>query len=1031
MRPLSSALAITAMTSAMLVAPVIRVDAAPLPVPPKITRISIPAASPTASQTAGPAGSPSQGRRVVASLTRTGAPFDVAGVTFAGEAPSGLTIEARVRVAATWGAWQTLGLSDSGPDPGTQEARRARVGTEPVIAPEADGIDIRVASTTGVAPAQLRADLIDSGASPSDSRLGAVPGSAVAAVPRPTIITRSQWGADESLRSCDPTPVARFKAAVVHHTVSSNSYTETQAAGIVRGIYAYHTSGLGWCDIGYQFLVDRFGRIYEGRTGNLTGNTQGAQASGFNAETFGVASIGDHQTADATSAAKDAIARVVAWKAGQNGFDPGGTAQLTSAGGSRYPAGTVVTLPRTMGHRDVNLTECPGDALYASIAAIRESAQATYGTGQWSQMAPARVEETFVRPTGTTVAVAGHGYGHGIGMSQWGAYGAATKALTWSQITAFYYPGTTVTAQGDPTVRVRLFALGSGGTTVPAQTGLALSDGSSTTTLSSTPTQWRIVPDGGGLTLQWRTSSGWVSSQYWKAWTRSPLTFSRPSTGRLRVMLPAGTQREYRGSVATVASGGAAVSVNVTTFEAYVRGVVPIEMPPSWPAAALEAQAVAARTFAAYGKRASTSAAFDTCDTTSCQGYHGVADYSSTGTLTRSWEDARSTAATAATAGAVLSYGGAPALTQFSSSNGGRTVRGSQPYLQAKVDPYDSAVASSANPTSWTTSVAISKVESAYPAVGSLRSIVVTGRSGGGDWSGRTTGVRVVGSSGTTSVSADAFRVALGLRSTWWTVVSAPPRSSATFPRDLTADRLPDAIVPSGGALTALAYNGTMTFTSRTMAPSGWAGMRLVAGIGPFDRDNLADVVAASSDGSLWLYPGNASGTLDRGRTRIGTGWGVVDLIIPTGDLTGDGYTDFLGRWTDGTMVLYRGNGTGGIASYTRLTTGWSMFSHLAAGDFDGNGTTDLLGVRSSNGYLSFYSGTGTGSFRSGVYADTRDWRFAEVAGIGDLTGDGRHDLLVRRSSDGGLRVYPVTGSVAVGSPISAGTYASTTKWGK
>jgi hypothetical protein len=290
--------------------------------------------------------------------------------------------------------------------------------------------------------------------------------------------------------------------------------------------------------------------------------------------------------------------------------------------------------------------------------------------------------------------------------------------------------------------------------------------------------------------------------------------------------------------------------------------------------------------------------------------------------------------------------------------------------------------------------------------------------------------VRVVGASGTVSVSADAFRFATGLKSTWWTVTSTPPRSTTTFPRDLSADRLPDGVIPNGSALTALTYTGTMSFTSRTMASSGWSGLRLTAGIGPFDPDNLGDLVAASSDGNLWLYPGNAAGTLDRGRTRIGTGWGVVNLIIPTGDLTGDGYTDFLGRWNDGRMMLYRGNGAGVVASYTQLNTGWNMFSHIAPGDFDGNGTTDLLGVRATDGVLYFYAGTGTGSFRAGVHADTRDWRFAEVKGIGDLTGDGRHDLLARRSGDGGLLVYPFTGSVDIGAPISAGTYAPTLPWG-
>ncbi|EWT00220.1 hypothetical protein N865_17640, partial [Intrasporangium oryzae NRRL B-24470] len=333
-------------------------------------------------------------------------------------------------------------------------------------------------------------------------------------------------------------------------------------------------------------------------------------------------------------------------------------------------------------------------------------------------------------------------------------------------------------------------------------------------------------------------------------------------------------------------------------------------------------------------------------------------------------------------------------------------------------------------PTKWTASVAISRIEAAYPSVGTFQALAITGRSGGGDWSGRTAGVRVIGSAGTASVTADAFRAALGLRSTWWSVTSAPPRSTASMPRDLSADGLADALVPSGSSLWSLKYTGTMGFTAGTMS-SAWSGLRLTAGIGPFDPDNLGDVVAATSDGNLWLYPGNASGTLDRGRTWIGSGWGSVDLIIPVGDLSGDGYTDFLGRFTDGSLRIYRGNGTGTVASLEKIGSGWQMFSQIAPGDFDGDGETDLVGVRKSDGRLVFYAGTGAGTVRAGVLADTTlDWRFAsEVKGIGDLDGDGRDDLLIRRASDGALRVYSVTGTATVGTPAAAGTWSGTTSW--
>jgi SpoIID/LytB domain protein len=1003
----------------LLVTPTVDLSPVSAPVHPKVTKLSIPSVAQTA-------GAPK------ASVKRVDTPFDIAGVTFAGPAPKSMVIEARTRTDGAWSDWSTLALMDAAPDPKSPEAARARTGTEPITAPDADGIDIRITAPGGHLPSGLTASLIDAGTAPADHALGAgPPGSALASVAKPAVITRAAWGADESLRTCDPTVVDRFDAAVVHHTVDANDYTADQAAGLVRGIYAYHTTTLGWCDIGYQFLVDRFGRIYEGRVGNLTGNTQGAQAQGFNAQSFGVSTLGDFQAVAPSSAAVGAVVSVIAWKADENGFDPGATVTLTSAGNSKYPAGTVVTVPRTVGHRDFNDTACPGDAMYAGVPSIRARASDEYAAARasWTQLHPKTVEETFVRPNGTTIALSGHGSGPGIGLSQWGAFGAANKGLTWRQIASFYYAGTAVSSQGNPTLRVRLDYVGTGGTYVPSQPGLYVSDGSRSAYLT-TSYPWRIIRDGGGLTLQYRMSGGWVRSTAWTAKT-TPLTLYRPSYGSVQVTLPNGARRAYAGSIRTLVSGTATATVNVTTTEDYVRAVTPLAMNAGWPAAALQTQSVAMRTHATYNRRANGGAIADTCDTSACLVYRGLADYTATGSLARTWTDSRTTAAASATAGLALTYGGVPARTPFTGANGGRTVYGGAAYLPAKVDPYDAAIVSSNNPTKWSMSVATSSIEAAYPSIGTLQSIAITGRSGGGDWSGRTTGVRLNGAAGTVALSAEAFRSKLGLRSTWWTVTSTS-RSSPLMPRDLTADGLPDALVPAGSNLWVLKYTGSMSFDSTTIS-SSWSGLRLTAGVGPWDRDNLGDVVAATSDGGLWLYPGNATSTLDRGRLRIGNGWGIVDTIIPTGDMSGDGYADFLARWTDGTLHIYRGNGTGAVASSATIGSGWQTLSQLAPGDFDGDGRTDLMGVRKSDGRLVLYRGTGVGTVQPGVLAgSSTDFRFAaEVKGVGDLDGDGRDDLLIRRAVDGALRAYPVTGTGTVGVPIAAGSWSGTTPWGQ
>ncbi|MGL4174825.1 MAG: SpoIID/LytB domain-containing protein [Dermatophilaceae bacterium] len=643
-----------------------------------------------------------------------------------------------------------------------------------------------------------------------------------------------------------------------------------------------------------------------------------------------------------------------------------------------------------------------------------------------ASVAPRPVEESFVRPAGTTLTFQGHGFGHGRGMSQWGAAGAASVGLSWRSITDFYYPGTTIVGQGNPVLSVRLDQLGHSQVVVPAQPGLVLVHGSRTSDLSDTAT-WRLVPDGGGVTLQWRTATGWASSGYWKAWRSGPLVV-RTSSGVVRVQRPGGGLRDYRGAVGMVATTAAPRAVNVVPMESYLRSVVPSEMPASWPAEAVRAQAVAARSYAANGARR-WAPPLDTCDTTSCQVYNGVADRTSAGALQRPWEHPSSTAAVAATAGQVLHHAGAPAFTEFSSSNGGRSVAGDFPYLVARDDPYSAAYRGSGNPHLWASTVAVSRVEQAYPAVGRLDRIVVTDRYERGDWGGRIGTVTIVGSTGRVSVSGSAFRTALGLRSTWWTVTTPAARHPAAFPRDITADSLPDQLVIEGSTLAALAQTGVGTMARRTVG-GGVSG--LVALAGPLDQDTLADLLVRDASGTLWLYPGNTLGTFTRGRRAVLTGLTTTDTLLPVGDVTGDRRTDLVTRTGDGRMHVLRGDGTGRFATQATFGSGWNGFSQLTAGDLDGDGTTDLVGVRASDGRLVRYSGSGTGTWAAGVVTGTGDWRHASaVRVVGDLTGDGRHDLLVRHASDGQAAVHAVTGAAVVGAVTPVSAPATGAGWGQ
>ncbi|WP_208647982.1 peptidoglycan recognition protein family protein [Streptomyces tirandamycinicus] len=214
---------------------------------------------------------------------------------------------------------------------------------------------------------------------PSPTPTVSVPPAPPSTAPQPPITSRASWGADESISPEEPgyLPGEKIKAVVVHHTAESNSYTCEQAPAVVRGIYAYHVQQLGWKDLGYNFLVDKCGTVYEGRKGGVDRPVMGAHAYGFNSETTGISVLGTYTDTAPSQAAMVSVARIAAWKLGQYGVDPAGTTTLTAGAGGRnytgktWAGGAQLSFPVIHGHRDGYNTQCPGDAFYGELGRLR------------------------------------------------------------------------------------------------------------------------------------------------------------------------------------------------------------------------------------------------------------------------------------------------------------------------------------------------------------------------------------------------------------------------------------------------------------------------------------------------------------------------------------------------------------------------------------------------------------------------------------------------------------------------------------
>ena len=489
----------------------------------------------------------------------------------------------------------------------------------------------------------------------------------------------------------------------------------------------------------------------------------------------------------------------------------------------------------------------------------------------------AAAEEVFSRPADGVFEVEGHGWGHGRGMSQWGAQGAASSGASAETIVRTYYPGTVRDVLAPAPIRVLLSGDEGRDTEVAAAPGLTVTDVATGAVwpLPAGPDRWRVTVDAAGLRLHARSGGAWTPYAEVPP-SAGPLRFRGPTF--VRVVYGNGSSRDYRGAVQAVRRSDSALqTVVVLPLEDYLLGVVPRESSASWRPAALQAQAIAARSYSANKRhRVAGRGTYDICDTTACQVFGGSAVYTAGGTRT-GLEPATTSEAVRATAGVVRTYGGVPIFAEFSSSNGGWSTRGDFPYLTAARDDWDGALANHVH--AWKASLRVSDLERRFPAVGTLHRLRVTARDGNGAWGGRVrtvvlegvsrsgapTSVRTTGAGVYGARSWPASRD--GLRSSWWRLLPETPGRTAPAPAAPAAPRLSAAAV---GPAVAVAPRGSAA------GPVLADGRTVVVPRGGWTEVQLA--FRATGDEPWPAGPGTAvqlgtSSPRNRGSSFAGPGW--------------------------------------------------------------------------------------------------------------------------------------------------------------
>jgi SpoIID/LytB domain protein len=608
-------------------------------------------------------------------------------------------------------------------------------------------------------------------------------------------------------------------------------------------------------------------------------------------------------------------------------------------------------------------------------------------------------------------------------MGQYGAAGMANRGVGYQDILKHYYAGIAFATRAPENIRV-LLQTSSDLLATSAATFTATSGSSHWSSTSAQP--YRRVTQGNGTYTLWSGASPSRSGTWTKVATTAASIVFRPGTQMLQFVQPSGTFRYYRGSISAVASGSSSLlAINVVPLEQYLAGVVPREMPASWRANALQAQAVAARSYTINKKLRSASSSYDICTTTFCQVYGGYAyKAGAAGSLTV-LESSNSTNAINATAGKVMTVGGTPILAEYSSSTGGYTAQGTVSYESSVADPDDSI-----SPYhDWTTSVSVRAIEQTYPSIGRLVALTITSRDGHGDWGGRVRQLSIVGTTATQTVSGSSFASTFGLRTNYFTVQTwnaelaqtpgplsvfsgkdLPVRiflknsGTATWPLNSyvritsTSSSLsgPEWISPTRPA----AVSKDATNSARTSVPPGDVGefdfTLHTSTLAPGNYNQRFSVIADGVSvmnpaftipftvASPHTMPGIVSGdfwSLNMGfksTTDISIRYGLASDVKLVGDWTGHGV------FTPGAVrgnVWYLSNGFSG---HTDISFRYGIPGDIPiVGDWDGNGTYTPGLIRGSTWILSnSFNGHSDISFRYGLSTD----RFL----VGDWNGDGK-----------------------------------------
>ena len=829
--------------------------------------------------------------------------FGLVGITTAEPLDEHARVLVRVREDGEWGQWNPLIVSEHGPDPDSVEAQGARFGTEPLLTDTADGVQVRIDTPGGEPPIDPQITVLDNPQVAADAllpRVATLPASTVAAAtvsaPPPQIVTRSQWGANEAQRRGAPQYSPTIKAAFLHHTVTTNDYTPEQAAQQVRNLYGWFTKGLRYSDMAYNFIVDRYGRLYEGRAGGMDRAVIGGHTAGFNNETFAVSALGNFQKAslpaEQQAAVNESVAQLVAWKLAMSHRDPNGTATLVSdsaAGTSRYQPGQAASAPVVGGHRDIGSTACPGRHLEPQLPQIRSLAAAKLGvttfnpsvTGPiaWGAPDPLVLTTTTTAPLAWNVSIssrcgavvrtlsgqqdaagplaiswdkldangqpvppgtytftlngtsgpdavypwagngviasapgsppdpcgppdqftiAGSGWGHGIGMSQWGAYAMAKEGRDAPSIVSHYYSGTQVApVQDDMEVRVSLLhQVGSaqlksqsieGGGAVEVTVGGSIATGGPNDTFSFAVdgASVSVAKNGAGI------GSGPQAVVRW-AGTRAPGSAAGGPT-LVNVIGPNGSfsspGHRYRYGWIDVTPVGTPSGTKLNVVNAvrlhdeYLYGIA--EVSNSWPAAALQAQVIAARSYALSkfnaGLRKACSCHVDDGDGPySDQTFVGwVKQASPKG---QEWTNAVNATHAAENQGLAVLYNGAPISAFYTASTGGATTSvrdlwgGDLPYAVSVDDRWS---LTSENPNaSWSVVVPQAKAAGAFGVPGVWR-LDVTERLAGG---AAKTVTATLQDGSQKSISGSAFRAALGLKSQYVNAIDGQAGAVAVLP---------------------------------------------------------------------------------------------------------------------------------------------------------------------------------------------------------------------------------------------------------